>query len=291
LSVRCHNLEEISLPAALGELQVLSLFGEKTLLVLDGIEKVKKPEWDTLSEVVSTLNSAYLILLGTKADASFIKGAKNNLLTLDLSDEKPWHKKQRLEGQLVRQVKKCGKDITVEALNALMDAVGIEAQALEQRLETLITFTGERKQISIQDVKELIPHSKEQKGWEVAESLIIGNNFTYQPIDSADLGFYFHQMRSQLSRWIQIKEGKAPSGLSPQMVNKISQKISLFNKSYFEELLVLLFELDIENRERGVPAASIWKYVVAKVEGMKQIQTNSEATRSYRSAPRFVNAT
>lgn len=86
-----------------------------------------------------------------------------------LADEKDWA--DRVETEALRQFRAAGKKIGDEALGELVGRVGPNLRALANEVEKLTLYTGERPDITLEDVELLTPLQKLAAGFALGEAV------------------------------------------------------------------------------------------------------------------------
>ena len=121
----------------------------------------------------------------------------SDMITLDLSKEKPWDREKRLCQQLIQKASGEGKQLERPALDYLMQAIGPEWGLLTSELEKLICFVGERPKIDLQAARSLVRPSKQQNNWQLAEKCIWERQFPSH-VESSDFPMLLGALRYQL---------------------------------------------------------------------------------------------
>ena len=118
----------------------------------------KKPELEELANYFLKPSSfAYLVIgaMHFKNFEEFYPKVKKELVILDLSDEKPWDKQKRILTELHDRAKERGKKISSDATALLIQYHGNDGAILEQELEKIMTYIGDRSQVEKEDVQTL----------------------------------------------------------------------------------------------------------------------------------------
>lgn len=182
------------------EIQENSLFGDLPIVLLDGIESLAKKQWQELIPAVKSLPPGVrLILTGANAKScpTLSSQAKDSLVMLDLTAEKPWDREKRIAEQLMKKVSENGKTMERACLEYLMQAIGPELGLLEQALEKLICYTGNVGHIDLKAAHKLVRPSKEQSLWQLAEKLI-WDKVLPRRVESNDFPMLIGALRYQL---------------------------------------------------------------------------------------------
>ena len=182
------------------EIQENSLFGDLPIVYLDGVETMSKVQWKELIAAIKYLPPGVrLILAGAniKTCSNLSTQAKDCLVMLDLTAEKPWDRERRIAEQLMKKVSENGKTMEPACLDYLMQAIGPELGLLEQALEKLICYVGDTAHIDLKAAHKLVRPSKEQSLWQLAEKLI-WDKVMPRRVESNDFPMLVGALRYQL---------------------------------------------------------------------------------------------
>lgn len=229
------NLEVSSLESVLDELNTGSLFQEKVVVFLEGIEKLKK--WDALLKYIQNPNKEAFLILGVsslKPVADLYQKGKKEIVALDLSEEKPWEKESRLQQFIVEEVKKKGKRLSHEAVRFLIENVGLERAALTQEIAKVVCFVGAKENVELQDLQAICSFQNETQGWQWAEGVVWTQDKMKIPSQIEDLGFIvllIGQLRYHLQQGYQLSS-LLEYNMAPQ---EIATKFPQLKKGGFEK--------------------------------------------------------
>lgn len=266
----------ISLDSVLDELNTQSLFGQYTLAILDRADKLKDNE-KLIRYLTSPSRTSFLVLGATAmkpVSPLYLKG-KKEMVILDLSEEKPWDKRRRLQDELISEAKQSKKTLSVDAASYLLDHIGLDVATLQQELLKLLCYVGERPQISLSDVKIMCSTQESLTGWQLAEG-VIWNNETVGGDKSCDLGFllmFLGQLRYQLQTGYQIASyltqpseiGRLFPQLRPQTLEKYVSGARQKKAAYFHRGLLALFELEVAVKSSNLDLSLLFDRFIAKL--------------------------
>lgn len=279
-----HSMGEAtpsSWESALEKLNTHSLFGGKQVIALDGIDKLKKGNLTEIAHYVAAPSPfAYLILgaaSGKTLTEIYAKG-KKELVVCDLTEEKPWDRKERLKRFLVQLGAASGKVIQSDALEFLLDGLGLNLPALEQELFKLITYAGERKQIGLQDVETLCNVQKSSTLWQMAEAVVWrGKSHAEAPdFDLSLLLPLIGQIRSQIQQGLALallqEQGFGSSEISHYLPNLRGNQLERLlplakakRSPFFKRGLKVLFEIEILAKNSSVEPGLLLDLFTAKL--------------------------
>jgi DNA polymerase III subunit delta len=160
------------------ELEGFSFFGGKPVVLVNSVEKLDKLGKDTLRAYASNPNeSVYLLMTaaGLSASTNLYKQVEKNAVVLHLALEKPWEKENRLTEWVAEECRKSGKNIGKSACHHLVRQIGVDMTLLENELEKLISFVGERSEILDRDVGTICVRVPLETVWQLGEAIFQGD--------------------------------------------------------------------------------------------------------------------
>jgi len=215
---RSYNAEETPVSSVMGELETRPLLGKFSIIVFDGIEKLKKAEIQILENYIAKpAPYAHLILGGTTLKIT--KG----VFAFDLSSEKPWEKQNRLKEWMMGVAAKEKKRLTPDLIAYLFARVGPEVAALEQELNKLMTYALDKEVIDVGDGEKLCPMPAAVTSWKLVEMLVVEGKMPPNPPieDTSSLLAFMGQIRYQL------EQGMKKGGRKPFFVNALKELFHL----------------------------------------------------------------
>lgn len=166
-----------SIKGAVEHLRSGSLFSGKMGALYEGVELLLKGEMEPLLEYVKKPPAGSFLILGAasgKNVSDLYKAGKKEIVVLDLTAEKPWEEKERLQTWLVQMVHSQKKKITPDAVTALFQKLPLDRLLLQQEVEKLLTYVGEREQVTRKDVEAICSTSLEEKPFHIAQAIAFG---------------------------------------------------------------------------------------------------------------------
>lgn len=226
----------------LAQVAARDLFETASVIVVERCELLKKED---LALLVG--DYPHLILSG----ASLKQNVPSAQMT-DLTAEKPWDRKRRLANGLIEEAAVQNKKLAPEALSYLLDEVSLDPMLLEQELNKLACFVGERTLIALADARALCQPLVQLTGWQVAENLIWGETPLREepPFDFSWIG----QIRYHLQLGEQIRTGGAPSRQTEKYLSLVKKRPSHF----FAEGLKSLFRLELSTKTSTLDPSLAW---------------------------------
>lgn len=275
-----------SLEDLIDGLNTTSLFTGKQVLYIDGIDKLKKNNLTPLSNYVAKPSPFSYLLLGTasvKSLGDLITKGKKELILCDLSDEKPWDRKDRLKRMVMDYAAVAGKRINSDAIEYLLENVGLNLPGLEQELEKLIAFAAGSSVLTLQDVRTLCSAQKSMTLWQISDAIAWKESFPKleESIDLSLLLPLISQLRTQfqqgLSLSILMERGvphaeiaqHAPQ-IKPAALSKILPHVRSRKSSYFKRVLNLIFEMELMTKNSSFEASLILDLFLSKLTLLKR---------------------
>ena len=267
-------------------LNTSSLWVGKQLLDLDGIDKLKKNGLALISDYAALPSPFAYLILGahsSKGLADLYAKGKKELIACDLSEEKPWDRKDRLKRALVDFAAKSGKRMHADAVEHLLENVGLSLPGLEQEADKLITYVGEKREITLQDVHVLCAAQKSSTIWQLAEAIVWreGPLKTDEELDLSGLLPLMAQLRTQLQHGMMLTillEKRVPHGeiahymptVKPAAFDKMLQVCRGRPSSFFKRSLDLLFEVELMAKNSSFDPALILDLFLTKIALLKR---------------------
>lgn len=278
-------------------LNTASLLTGKQVLFLDGIDKIKKNGIAPLASYSANPSPFSYLLLGATSAKSlselYTKG-KKELIACDLSDEKPWDRKDRLKRMLVEYAAKDGKRLSGDALEHLLETVGSSLPGLELEVEKLIVYAGERSELTIQDVHALSSAQKNLNLWQMAEAIAWKEPFPKldENIDLSLLLPLLSQLRTQFQQGLALSvllEKGIPHGeiahylpnVKPAALNAMLPLAKARRTPFFKRSLDLLFDAELMAKNSGFEPSLILDLLLSKLTLLKRHYALSVSQSSY----------
>jgi DNA polymerase-3 subunit delta len=285
-----------SVEKCIQELNTTSLLAGKQVLYLDESDKIKKNGLALLAEYIDKPSPFSYLLLGassSKAFADLYAKGKKELVACDLGEEKPWERKERLKRMLVDDASKEGKRLSGEAVEYLLENVGANLPELHSELEKLITFAGERNELTLQDVRALCSAQKDLTLWQLAEAIAWREPFPKLE-EIMNLGLLLPllgQLRKEFQQGLTLSILLARGTLSsdvahvlpnvkPATLDKMLPQVRARGTPFFKRALDLLFTMELSFKNSGSDPALIFDVFLSKLSLLKRYtQDNSKVGR------------
>ncbi len=195
-----------------------SMFGRLTLLGCDHVDKLKKEDFLRLEKDLSLLNDSQHVVLGLSDSKSLSDKTKKNYIILDLSEEKPWEKKKRLESWLNHLFIFHKKKVDPKLIDWLVSSFNQDRQAIESECEKIISYCWDLDQIRLEDIRLISSKDRELSQWEQAEQLVWFGVATQSLVfeEVGDVLSFLHPIRYQLQIGLYITFNGSSSFLDIQ---------------------------------------------------------------------------
>ncbi len=286
LALSMEEALEGDLEERISGLNTSSLLGGTQILYLDGIDKLKKNGLALLSGYIAHPSPFAYLVLGanaTKNLSDLYTQGKKELIVCDLSEEKPWDRKERLKRFLIDEAAKAGKRWQGEAVEHLLENVGLQMSSLDQELAKLLAYCGERGELTLKDVRLLCSAEKNSTLWQLAEAIV----WSEEPprIDkAADLSLLLplvSLLRQQLQQGmvlsILLERGAAHAEISHHLptlkasaLDKMLPAARGRTSAFFRKALDLLFEIELMAKNSSFEPSFILDLFIAKITFLKQ---------------------
>jgi DNA polymerase-3 subunit delta len=262
-------------------LNTASLLSGKQVLYLDNIDKLKKPGLATLAAYTAHPSPFAYLLLGANSSknlADFYVKGKKELIVCDLSDEKPWDRKDRLKRTLVDEAARAGKRLNGDAVECLLENIGLNMPGLQQEIIKLITYVGQRQEVTLQDVHALCSMQKSTNLWQLAEAIVWKEGLPRidETVDLTMLLALFSQLRLQLQQGlvlaVLVERGAAQEeivhylpALKPAQLDKMLVLVKRRQSIFFKRALAILFDLELMAKNSSFEPGLILDLILAKI--------------------------
>lgn len=229
LSCYIFDAEKHAVEAVLGELEILSFFSKKRLVVVHNIDAYDKAATLKMETYCSSPNQTVCFVAVASAlnrASTFYKKLEKVGVILDVAEEKPWEREKSLADWLLLEATREGKQLGPQVANMLVKQLGTDQMLLSSELQKLICYVGERKTIMVNDIAAISSATNIENGWQLGEAIFRRDASSAIKISKELLldGTVFivllRQVRSQFQTEFQIcsmlMQGKTPSDISQE---------------------------------------------------------------------------
>jgi DNA polymerase-3 subunit delta len=267
------------------EAMMAPLWSQSRILVIDSIDKMKKSVQEVLISSFTHRLRGFSFLLGAsslKGLTDVLEKEKKELVVLDLSAEKPWDRQTRLKEWIVELAKNEKKTFGTSALSALFDRIGYQYASLEQEMNKLISYVGDKNLIEVKDVEAICCNLTSSSLWQFAEAMAWETETVKEPPfeDVSSLLSFIPILRSQLQIGLKIKSllssGSSASdlhihfpGIRPHSLEKFLKEAQHKPAHYFIEGIKALFSFEWNLKSSSHCFELSWELFKAKIAELK----------------------
>lgn len=261
------------------EFQSLSLWAPLTLVIWDSFDdnKLGAPDLEVLGHIPSNC----LLILGAssfKPVLEFYQKRKKEMVVLDLSQEKAWEKQKRIQSWIKESFQIHKKTITDKATVYLSQQLGLDQGCLAREIDKILCFVGEKSAVDLHDLQAICSDPETASGWQLAEKIV-----WEQPSSLSDKIFdpQFHliligQIRHHLHIGSQLAELQEEHvdltiikqqfpHMRPQQLEKYIQHLCSRGKSFFQQGLILLSDLEFDLKSSNLNPALLFEIFQCKL--------------------------
>lgn len=286
---RSCNLQSLS--SILEEVDTFSLTGMTRVFYLDGVDKLKPEGLDLLSSYLvrpvekSPHFSSFFIFGASSAKpmGEFYSKGKRELVVCDLSEEKPWEKKERLKKHCIQFALEQGKRFQGDGVERLIERIGLDFSHLEQEVTKLICYVGEKKEIDGQAVEALSSRNPKESLWQMAEEILWDKKLPLSLKTDPTLLFpLISQLRIQLQQGCIVAALKVQGmgigevahylpSLKSHALEKVVVKGSAKPFKFFKQGLDALFEMELSAKNGTIDPCLLIEQFLASVHEISSL--------------------
>jgi len=213
MQVKPYSAENTQVQDILNELNTISIFAKKRIIIYKNIDRLNKDATATLESYFENPNpdvhfvlTAQSVNKGTK----FYKKAEKQGVILDVPEEKAWQREKSVIRWLHEKINADGRQAEPRVVEVLVKQVGTEQNLLEQEIQKIYCYLGERTSITLQDVAAISSSVNVDSIWQLGESIFSFNLSEAMKCmksnleDGAPLLGLLRQLRSQYQTQLQI---------------------------------------------------------------------------------------
>lgn len=158
-----------------------SLLTPWRVVMVEEVDNFKKKEWETIHAFLEKpLSKATLVLVAEGLKPADLKNLSKAVAIVECKKLYP----RQVAFWINIQVKNLGLHISQEAARFLAECVGTDLGVLQQALEKLLLFLGERKLVELKDVEQVVSHTAQRSIFDLTNA--IGEKNRYQALQCLD---------------------------------------------------------------------------------------------------------
>jgi DNA polymerase-3 subunit delta len=196
--------------------------------------------------------------LGIGGKSPLIARADQEGILFDLLDEKVWDKEKRLHELMDAKVKSAHVTMSSDVMAFFLERQEKDAAILEQEMDKLLCYVGEKKHIERSDVLAITTASRTSTLWHVAEEIVWERKLS-EPLEESSFHAILGGIRSQLQLGLKIasllEQGASREEWSEALprvfaktLEKRTSQASKLGSNYFSSGLTALFDIELRSR-------------------------------------------
>jgi DNA polymerase III subunit delta len=174
MGVQTFDSEGLNIEQLLNELQALVFFSAQRIIVLQQAEKLAKSACEKLESYFAHPNRSICLVISASAinhSTLFYKKAEKAGVILEIAEEKPWEREKSMQEWLVQKAMCEGIKIHPQVCQGLLKQTGTDLASLNQEVEKLICYVGERKEITLSDLSAVCTNLNLESIWQLGEAI------------------------------------------------------------------------------------------------------------------------
>lgn len=156
------------------ELENRDLFSPHRLLWIQRAEMLEQQTCQQVEKYLSLSGSSSnlrLLFSLTQRHSTLFQLVETKGLVIELPDLKPWEREQECIAWLGKRAEENGKQVSPATRHALVQRVGSDGGLLRQEWEKLMVYCYSKAEVTIEDVKAVVPHPPELSVWKLGEAV------------------------------------------------------------------------------------------------------------------------
>lgn len=257
LCLKIFDCDNLNIKELVGELNTLTLFSPKQVILLQHADKLTQPERTALEPYVAAPSpTLFLIITASSVNhaTNFYKKAEKSGVILEIPEQKPWEKERMLVDWVMREAGSFGKKMDPQACQCLVKQIGTDQTMLHHELQKLFCYVGDRVDITVKDIGAICASMNVETVWQLGEAIFQRNGGTALRISKAILndGTAFlallRQIRGQFQTEFQICSILANGGNG----NDVSQRFPYMRGNILERHLNMAKSYGLHNFKNGM---------------------------------------
>lgn len=166
--------ESASIEAVVSEMETISFLSDKKVILIENADKLKKASLEALQSCFSRPHRSHYLVMTASAinrNTTFYKKAEKEGVVLDIAEAKPWEREKRCIEWIGERASSQGKVLALQAAQILIKQVGTDQLLLQQELNKLICYVGDRREITVNDVGAICISVNMDTIWQLGEAL------------------------------------------------------------------------------------------------------------------------
>ncbi|QLH34832.1 MAG: DNA polymerase III subunit delta [Parachlamydiaceae bacterium] len=285
MALSVYNEEKADIAKILQELDTLGIFAAKRVVVIHQADNLLKPATEKLLTYYENPNpSVYLVLTASSiaANTNFYKKSELVGVILEIPEEKSWEKEKSLKEWVDQKAAACGKQIESAAIQLLLKQIGTDQALLNQEIEKLVCYVGDRSKVTSQDVSAICISVNTENVWQLGEAIFQRDPTAALRIalalikEGIPLLMLLRQIRTQFQTDFQVctllAQGGSGSEITKQfgyMKGQILEKHMHLAKNFglqrFRKGLILIDETELAAKNSAAENAYLIERLIVKL--------------------------
>lgn len=181
LCLKIFDSDNLNLKELLNELNTLTLFSPKQVILLQNADKLTQQERTALEPYVASPSSSLFFIITASSinhGTNFFKKAEKAGIILEIPEQKPWEKERTLVDWVMREVASAGKRIDLQTAQCLVKQIGTDQTLLTNELEKLFCYLDDRVEITVRDLSAICVSVNAETIWQLGEAIFQRNGGT-----------------------------------------------------------------------------------------------------------------
>lgn len=178
LSVSIFSGEGLAPALLTDELQMMSMFCPRRLIIVHQADALNSAAIEGLINYCDNPNPAVTLILSMESinrATTFYKRLEKAGMVLDIAEEKSWQKEKTLEVWIREKVAESKKNIAPDAVRIMLRFLGTDQDLLDNEIEKIICYIGDRPSITVQDVQAVCVRMPLETVWQLGEAVFTRN--------------------------------------------------------------------------------------------------------------------
>ncbi len=285
LALSVYEADKVDIDKVLQDLDSLGFFSSKRVVVIHHAENLLKAATEKLLNYYTNPNpSVYLVLTATSISAAtnFYKKSELVGVLLEIAEEKPWEKEKTLKDWIDQKVSSYGKQIEGGANQLLLKQIGTDQAILNQEIEKLVCYVGEKPKISVQDVGAICINMNVENIWQLGEAIFRRDPAAALRIalalldEGTPLLILLRQIRSQFQTDFQVCTILAQGGtgadvskqfayMKGQILDRHIQMAQSYGIPRFRKGLLLIDEAELASKSGATESSFLMERLITKL--------------------------
>lgn len=258
--------EEHSFSDLMNEVFQASLFSPSKVFIILHSDQYTDEQWKTLLDE----REAVIYVFKKTIKKPLLTKFQKEGIVLNLLDEKPWDRKNRLVSKVVYSMHESGVSISQPTAYRFVERVFVDLHLFTAELLKLKIYAIGKKSLEDADIDAIVKPLVEENAFKVAEEIIWKREATSNfVVDSTSallqvLGAF--RFQAYLGLKITSSEGVS---LPLWQMKKYKQKAEEFGSDYFKQMLVTLFKIEERAKQTSISARALYDLLVIEILSSK----------------------